>query len=182
MITATKNTMYHVSVLFADLMSKEFTITDAYGKTHVMSGNGIGYRHQFDNAVKRFGVCRRGRGGKIISLSRPLSSLNVDKMDTVIKDVILHELAHAFAFEIYGQRAWNHGTLWKHTARAIGADDSRCYEDGEVQGVKPKYTMTCPNGHTQGRQKLTVKMSRVSCGKCCNYFNPAYKFTITQNY
>ena len=50
------------------------------------------WRFTFDNAVRRFGVCRYHNG--TISLSRVLVKLNTD---AEVRATILHEIAHALA-------------------------------------------------------------------------------------
>jgi len=68
----------------------------------------------FDNAKRRAGVCRVST--KEISLSKHhISNNSID----VIKDTILHEFAHAIAYEIYSESG--HGIHWKKIATRLGA-------------------------------------------------------------
>lgn len=126
-----------------------------------------GWRFSFDNSVRRFGVCRHSL--RKISLSKTLVELNSEE---VVKDTILHEVAHALA----GRQA-GHGYVWRHIALSIGCDGNRCYDSTTVITPKKKYIGECPNGHiTQKHRQL-----RLSCSKCCPRFNEAYLFTYRPN-
>ncbi|MET1256001.1 SprT-like domain-containing protein [Aliikangiella maris] len=72
------------------------------------------WRIEFDNAKRRAGVCRLKL--RVIGLSIYHVRLN---SDSVISDTILHELAHAIAYTLYGEVG--HGFHWKNVARKIGA-------------------------------------------------------------
>ena len=92
-------TLNDVRVLVDELMSKEFTFT-TYSGTHSVSAKGLGYRFEFNNRKRAFGTCHYIQ--KKISLSLPLCSENLDKIDSRIQNTILHEMAHAFSVEVYG--------------------------------------------------------------------------------
>jgi predicted SprT family Zn-dependent metalloprotease len=68
----------------------------------------------YDSAKRRAGICRLAE--KQISISKN-HALNND--ESVVKDTILHEFAHAIAYEIYKETG--HGKRWKEVARLIGA-------------------------------------------------------------
>jgi predicted SprT family Zn-dependent metalloprotease len=68
----------------------------------------------FDNAKRRAGICRIC--DKSISISR--SHIRNNEIET-IKDTILHEFAHAIAFET--KREGGHGKAWKEVALKLGA-------------------------------------------------------------
>ena len=72
------------------------------------------WRIDFDHAKKRAGMCQLE--GKKISLSRHHISQNSVEMVT---DTLLHEYAHAIAFELYQERG--HGIVWQKIAQTIGA-------------------------------------------------------------
>ncbi len=68
----------------------------------------------FDSAKKRAGICKIN--SKEISLSiNHIENNNIE----IIKDTILHEFAHAIAYQLYSDRG--HGKYWKSVAREIGA-------------------------------------------------------------
>jgi len=68
----------------------------------------------FDNAKRRAGVCKMST--KEISLS--VSHIENNEID-VVRDTILHEFAHAIAYELFSDTG--HGREWKKIARKIGA-------------------------------------------------------------
>ena len=126
--------------------------------------DGQGWSLKFDNAKRRFGVCRYR--SKVISLSIPLVRLN--GLDEV-KDTILHEIAHAIA----GHKA-GHGAKWRAVCVAIGARPERCY-DGKTLNTPPaKYTATCKGCDTIHKRHRKPKMGS-ACGQCCaGTYNPNF--------
>lgn len=116
-----------------------------------------GWRFEFDNAVKRFGVCRFRR--KVIGLSRKL--VEVNDLDRV-KDTILHEIAHAIAGHSAG-----HGNEWKRVCLRIGAEPERCYTSENTNVVQLKYYAVC-GGCGKQHEKARIKRGfgvKISC-KC----------------
>ena len=84
-----------------------------------------------DNARRRFGMCNFSK--KHISLSRPLCELN-DAAE--VRDTVLHEIAHALAWERHGKNC-GHDKRWKAICVEIGARPQACYDDGVVQPTAP---------------------------------------------
>lgn len=76
---------------------------------------------EFDYHKVRFGLCDYQR--KVISMSRLLTYLNDE---SVVKDTILHEIAHALA--PYA----GHGPKWRSVCLAIGCKPRACYSTHEV--------------------------------------------------
>lgn len=116
------------------------------------------WKFEFDNSVRRFGVCRRHK--QVISLSRKLVELNSEE---IVTDTLLHEIAHALA-PAYS----HHNHEWKRIAREIGCNGERCY--GEEVATPPKrYTLECPEC------KKIIHKDRVrkgvACGSCCKKLN-----------
>lgn len=71
-----------------------------------------------------------------------LSALYVDLLpEDEIRDVILHEIAHAIAGHSAG-----HGPTWRRIALSIGCNGMRC----ATPTARPEAALvgTCPNGHT----------------------------------
>ena len=122
-----------------------------------------GWRFEFDNSKRRFGVCKYRP--KVIGLSLPLTLLNDEER---VKNTILHEIAHALA-----GHAAHHGWQWVRIAREIGCDGRRCYETEKVSRPKGNFEAVCKVcGHVHIKYK-TPKVGRaVSCGKCSRSFNP----------
>ncbi len=175
-------TIQDIERLVIQLMNTRFEFK-ANGENHVMSARGIGYRFEWDGAKRRFGACHYGH--KKITLSKPLCSINLDKIYGKIKDTILHEIAHAFSVEVYGRiNGRGHDWRWRGIALAIGCDGKRCYDSSAVEKPKAKYTLSCPNDacDVQGSMHRKPKVNR-SCGKCSGgKYNPKYEMILTQNY
>jgi predicted SprT family Zn-dependent metalloprotease len=116
----------------------------------------------FDRAKKRFGQCNYAR--KIISLSRHLVELN---SESVVKDVIIHEIAHAIA----GHKA-GHGKKWKTCVEKMGGVAERCYNAENVKTPTLKYTLFCRNCETKmQRQKRPGLFHGLACKACCKAHN-----------
>lgn len=82
-----------------------------------------------------------------------------------VRDIILHEIAHAIA----GPKA-GHGPVWRVTARRIGAQPVRCR--AASQRPDSKYVSECPNGHLGAAHRLPLRVK--TCGKCSKTFNLDY--------
>jgi predicted SprT family Zn-dependent metalloprotease len=94
-----------------------------------------GWRFQFDQSKRRLGTCNYDL--KLITLSQPLTELNPE---TIIRNTILHEIAHVIA----GYEA-RHGKLWKMIAQSVGARPERCTNADSVQLPKGRYIGVCPD-------------------------------------
>lgn len=115
-----------------------------------------GWYFKYDNAVKRFGVCRFR--SKCIGLSRKMVLLNGKEK---VMDTILHEIAHAIAGFDAG-----HGEIWKHVCVQIGAKPNRCYNAAETNVVELKYYAKCGAcGKEHQKARLVNKLAKRSC-KC----------------
>ena len=130
----------------------------------------MGWRVDFDNAKRRFGVTRYYT--RTITLSEPLMILNGE---TIVKDVLLHEIAHA----IMGQGA-GHGMAWRMKARSIGCSATRCVDTNVVLPTL-KYTATCATCGNVSQRARRVRRT-VACGKCCKgTYNKKYLLTWIEN-
>jgi predicted SprT family Zn-dependent metalloprotease len=115
-----------------------------------------GWYFEFDNSVKRFGVCKYRR--KCIGLSAKLTSLNNTEK---VKDTILHEIAHAIAGFGAG-----HGTEWKRVCIQIGAKPERCYDSKDTNMPTMKYEAICGGcGRVHQKARIVHKEARRAC-KC----------------
>ena len=100
----------------------------------------------FDNAKLRFGVCRTFK--QEIALSKYLTQLNNEEE---VIDTILHEIAHGLT------PGHKHNNTWKHVAKEIGCNASRCYGN-EIILLPPKYIGTCADcGHIFKCQRLSLQ-------------------------
>lgn len=93
-----------------------------------------GWAFQWDNSIRRFGLCRQRR--RCITISKPLCALNTY---AEAKDTILHEIAHALVGPGMG-----HGPTWVTQALAIGCNGKRCYDSSVVVLPPSKFIGTCP--------------------------------------
>lgn len=123
----------------------------------LMKQHGLEYRFrfEFDNAKRRFGYCCFNP--RIISLSKNLVQLN-DR--NIVKNVILHEIAHA----LVGPRN-GHNWVWRQTAIEIGCDGNRCYDSNKVNPVIGKLVAECPHCNHIYYKHRKPKGKR-ACGKC----------------
>jgi predicted SprT family Zn-dependent metalloprotease len=115
-----------------------------------------GWCFEFDNSVKRFGVCKYR--SKTIGLSAKLTTLNNEEK---VKDTILHEIAHAIAGFSAG-----HGIEWKRVCIQIGAKPERCYDSTDTNMPTMKYQAVCGGcGRVHQKARIKHKEVRRSC-KC----------------
>ena len=161
-----------------ELIDKEFTFK-VFGVKHTIDARTLGYRFQFDNAKNRFGACHYRK--RVITLSKPICAINLDKLETKITDTILHELAHAFSVYFYGSEGKGHGSHWRTIALAIGCDGHRCYDGKKINQPKSKYTLVCPNGCQIPAHRARKRTS--SCGRCGNgSYDSSLLLKQVQNY
>lgn len=128
----------------------------------LMKQHGLEYRFrfEFDNSKNRFGSCRFNP--RFITLSKHLVLLNDYE---VVKNTILHEIAHALVNPGYG-----HNWVWRQKALEIGCDGERCYDINKVKSVEGRLKAKCPKCdyvHTKHRMPRKTK----SCGKCSKVFD-----------
>jgi predicted SprT family Zn-dependent metalloprotease len=176
-------TLNDVKRLANDMLDKKFTIKTFFNE-YTLSARELGYRFEFDNCKKSFGRCFYG--SKKITLSQPLCEANLDKIETRITNTILHEMAHAFSFHLYGRDGSGHGERWKNVARQIGCDAQRCFKTESVTMPKSKYTLVCDTCKKETpKYKKTTRT--YACSKCCNEhangkFHVDYKLRLVVNY
>lgn len=91
-----------------------------------------GWRFEFDNARRRFGLT--SFQSKTISLSQFLTAVNSYEK---VKNTILHEIAHALVGKGVG-----HSSEWRATAFSIGCDGKRCYGSETISLARP-YQAVC---------------------------------------
>ena len=133
----------------------------------LMDQHGLsGVPFEFDRGKTRLGathfaITKRGRQVVAsnlvkITLSGPYTDL---LPEDEIRDVILHEIAHALAGHDHG-----HDYYWKSIARRIGCSAMRCAQPSER--IAPTLVGMCAAGHTHNahRHPLRVKLcNEVSC-------------------
>lgn len=133
------------------------SIAEKLAQTLLKENDLVGWSLGFDRAKKRFGYCNFRE--RHISLSRTLTELN---STAVVRDTILHEIAHALVGPRHG-----HDAVWRERAKALGARASRsCGAD--VITPRGKYVATCRNCNLTFHAH---RRSRGACKKCCEQFN-----------
>jgi predicted SprT family Zn-dependent metalloprotease len=125
----------------------------------------MGWGFGFDNAKRRFGVCKYR--SKVIGLSKDLVELNNESR---VKNTILHEIAHALVGHKNG-----HNDIWRTKALEIGCNGERCYDNSEVATPEAKYEAVCGGcGHVHKKHKRPTRIA--SCGKCSGgRYNETYR-------
>lgn len=75
----------------------------------------------FGRGKRTLGSTRVERGARtgVVRISRYLVEADLPE---VLHDTLLHEIAHAVAYQRYGRAAMNHGPAWKAVARELGAE------------------------------------------------------------
>jgi len=101
-----------------------------------------GWTFHFTRKKRVFGSCFYRL--QQIHLSIPLIECNSEEE---VRDTILHEIAHAHAYILYGET--DHGYWWKKICLEIGAKPERFFTES-VARVKPKYHLI----HSETGQKL----------------------------
>lgn len=121
----------------------------------LMARHGLAdWSFDFDRARRRLGSCRASH--RRITLSAPLTRLN---RRGVIRDTILHEIAHALA------PGDGHGPAWRAACRRVGARPERCAVDGEVVLPPAPYALVCDRcGARYARFRRS--RGRYLCGRC----------------
>lgn len=93
------------------------------------------WHFKFDSAKRRLGCCDYTR--KTISLSRHYVELNYKENPQIIRNTILHEIAHALQYE-EGSKT-GHNSRFYELCRQIGATPSRCCSDRNLNRVPHSY-------------------------------------------
>jgi predicted SprT family Zn-dependent metalloprotease len=171
------NCIGDVQKLALNLMGKEFTIKDIRGNEHTLSASELGYYFQFSSAKRRNGNINFTR--KRISLSKPTVENNLHQINGPIRNTILHEIAHAFSYHIYGRSGMGHNHKWRSIAIQIGCTGER--STSSYESPKGKYTLVCDSCGKEHPMYRKPKLNR-SCGDCDSVYNPKYKLKVIQNY
>jgi predicted SprT family Zn-dependent metalloprotease len=113
-----------------------------------------GWSFAFDRARRRLGSCQPS--ARRITLSAPLTVLNDE---AVIRDTLLHEIAHAMT------PGDGHGRAWREACRRLGARPERCAADGEVALPPAPYALVCDRCGTRYARFRRTR-GRYACGRC----------------
>ena len=125
---------------------------------------------RFSNQKRQMGYCRPRQ--KLISISLAFMEANPYP---VIKDTLLHEVAHAVHYLETGKT--NHDNGWKEIAYRVGCEPKRCATGEGLNMPKGNYVGVCPVCGEETYFYRKVKRS-YSCGKCTKGYDPSYKLRI----
>lgn len=136
----------------------------------LMNRHGFGHiPFEFDRGKSRLGACHftaTRQGGRIVDAKVKkitLSALYVELLpENEIREVILHEIAHAMT------PGDNHGYAWKRAARSLGIKGDRCAKPS----ASPEATWIgrCKNGHESKQHRAPGRVK--ACGKCAAVWKP----------
>lgn len=117
----------------------------------------LDWHFQFDHARTRCGSCQYEL--KRISLSRHFAALN-DRAE--VKNVLLHEIAHALAGPGVG-----HGAAWRAQAVRIGARPETTAPE-YIGMPSPKWSLVCRNCDkvVAQRHRRALDVTRTRCRQC----------------
>lgn len=144
----------------------EITAALALGRRLLREHSLDDWRVVADHAKTRAGACRFRT--KTISLSRPLTALHDEEL---VRDTILHEIAHALVGPTHG-----HDRVWRATARQIGCSGERLVS-ADAPRVEGDWRGQCAAGHEITRHRRPQRV--VSCSQCCRTFSPRHLITWT---
>ena len=125
---------------------------------------------KLSNQKRHLGYCRPRK--KLISISRAFMETNPFP---VIKDTLLHEIAHALHFLETGKT--NHNNGWKSFALKVGCEPKRCATGEGLNMPKGNYVGFCPVCRKETHFYRRVKRS-YSCSHCTNKYDSRYKLKI----
>ncbi len=123
--------------------------------TALMERHGLeGWSFTFDRARKRLGSCRPS--SRRITLSAALTRLNDE---AVVRDTILHEIAHALT------PGDGHGARWRAACRRLGARPERLVPASDVVLPEAPHALVCD--HCGSRYpRFRRSRLRYACGRC----------------
>lgn len=131
----------------------------------LMDAHGLGeWTFRFDRATRRAGSTRPC--DRTLTLSGPLSDLYDEAQ---VRDVILHEIAHARVGTKH-----HHDAVWQAEARRLGARPS-AHVSADAPRVSGPWVGTCPSGHTIDRMRAPRRV--LTCARCSPTFDLANVFT-----
>ncbi len=124
----------------------------------------------FSNQRRHLGYCKPRR--KIISLS--LAFMNANPYP-VMKDTLLHEIAHAIHYMETGKT--NHDNGCRDVARRVGCRPERCAPVDGLTMPRGKYIGLCPVCNKTIYFYRKVKRS-YSCSECTKGYDPRFRLKI----
>lgn len=144
---------------------------------HSVQLSSNGFTFEWDKrSKKRLGYCNYTY--TTIGLSQSIIELNLLNSNE-IRAVILHELAHAITFVLYGETG--HTKNWKEILIYIGGDGKVRYDARKLKMPVLKYTLKCTNcGSELPYTKEPVRDH--ACSYCCKgAYDEKYKMEVIKN-
>jgi len=141
----------------------------------LMNEHGLAdWQFQFTSSRRKFATVWFKK--RKMTFSRELTLINTE---AIVRNVILHEIAHAVAGHDAG-----HGPAWKQVARSLGCDGERCYDSSRTLVAKKaeqRYIGTCPNCGAVARRNVKPRKCLLACKACCvrysgGIFDPRFAF------
>lgn len=126
--------------------------------TNLMHDHGLadlGWYYTLSDHKSAGGFCQFE--DKILGFSLPVIKLNKKK---VIREIILHEIAHALA----GDKA-GHGKIWKQYCKKLGCK-AETFLGKEVVFPRKKYYSVCSGCSLRYERDRLTKNAKYLCGKC----------------
>lgn len=127
---------------------------------------GHNYIFKYNKGYRRVGYCNIK--DKIISVSEVL--LEQAGFDEAM-DTLLHEIAHAIAYEKYN--SYGHTQAWRNICCEIGAKPERVKE-GLILKKKIRHVYQCPSCKTKFHFDNKFRVDR-ACGLCSKVYDPSRK-------
>lgn len=125
---------------------------------------------KFSNQKRQLGYCRPKK--KVISISKAFMETNPFP---IIKDTLLHEIAHALHFLETGKT--NHSNGWKKFALRVGCEPKRCATGEGLIMPEGNYVGVCPACEKNTHFYRKVRRS-YACNQCTNKYDPKFKLEI----
>ena len=129
-----------------------------------------GWELKFSNQKRHLGSCRPRK--KVISISKAFMESN---SFVVMRDTLLHEIAHALHFLETGKTSHNNG--WKEFALRVGCEPKRCATGEGLRMPKGNYIGVCPVCGKETHFYRKVRRS-YSCSHCTKRYDSRFKLTI----
>ena len=118
------------------------------------------YKFEWSKSKRRLGSCSYHK--KTIRLSVYYTLINDE---SIMKDVVLHEIAHALSPSDAG-----HGPVWKDMCTVVGAKPERC-APSIINRPIGKYKYQCINCNKMIVRIRKINKSGLACSDCCNKYN-----------
>lgn len=149
-----------------------------FNKSECVHLSNKGFKFMWDKrSKKRLGYCNYTH--KTIGIAQSIIELNLDNSNE-IRNVILHEIAHAITYVIYNEHG--HTANWKRVLIEIGGDGIVKYDSRKLKMPLLKYTLKCKHCKLEtGYVKKPIRDH--ACAYCCvGSYDVQYKMKVIKNF